>query len=453
MTNKITCFKAYDARGQVPEELNEDIAYRVGRAFAQFLNPKQIAVGRDVRLTSESLFTALTNGLMDSGVDVLDLGICGTEQVYHAAFSKELEGGIMITASHNPIDHNGFKFVRQSAQPISGDSGLDEIRAMAEKADFVTPNKKGQLIPSDLSQEYSEHLLTYFKNIDKLKPFKIVVNAGNGVAGPALDLIEKSLPFEFIKLQHTPDGHFPNGIPNPLLPEGRQPTIDAIKEHNADFGVAWDGDFDRCFLFDAEGNFIEGYYIVGLLSAQLLKNNGGGNVVHEPRLIWNTIELAKQNGGVPIQSKAGHAFIKEKMREVDAIYGGEMSAHHFFKQFGYCDSGMIPWMLIAEMMSEQGKTLGELVNERIAAFPCSGEINTKVSDTQKVIDSIKANYLPLNPKVDETDGIGMDFGEWRFNIRSSNTEPLLRLNVESRRNTALMQQKTDELIAKINEYS
>lgn len=453
MSNKITCFKAYDARGQVPDELNEDIAYRVGRAFAQFLKPKQIVVGRDVRLSSESLFTALSNGLMDSGVDVLDLGICGTEQVYHAAFSKELEGGIMITASHNPIDHNGFKFVRQSAQPISGDTGLEEIRAMAEKAEFITPDKKGQLIASDLSQEYSAHLLTYFKHIDKLKPFKIVVNSGNGVAGPALDLIEKSLPFEFIKLQHTPDGNFPNGIPNPLLPEGRQPTIDAIKEHNADFGIAWDGDFDRCFLFDGEGNFIEGYYIVGLLAAQLLKNNGGGKVVHEPRLVWNTIELAKENGGEPVQSKAGHAFIKEKMREVDAIYGGEMSAHHFFRQFGYCDSGMIPWMLIAEMMSEQGKSLGELVNERIAAFPCSGEINTKVSDTQKVIDSIKAFYLPLKPEIDETDGIGMDFGDWRFNIRSSNTEPLLRLNVESRRNTALMQQKTDELVAKINQFS
>ncbi len=453
MTNKITCFKAYDARGQVPDELNEDIAYRVGRAYAQFLNPKQIAVGRDVRLTSESLFTALTNGLMDSGVDVLDLGICGTEQVYHAAFSKELEGGIMITASHNPIDHNGFKFVRQSAQPISGDTGLEEIRALAEKAEFSTPDKKGKLIPSDLSKEYSEHLLGYFKNIDKLKPFKIVVNAGNGVAGPALDLIEKSLPFEFIKLQHTPDGNFPNGIPNPLLPEGRQPTVDAIKEHNADFGIAWDGDFDRCFFFDAEGGFIEGYYIVGLLSAQLLKNNGGGNVVHEPRLIWNTIELAEQNGGVPIQSKAGHAFIKEKMREVDAIYGGEMSAHHFFRQFGYCDSGMIPWMLISEMMSEQGKSLGELVNERIEAYPCSGEINTKVSDTQKVIDSIKAFYLPQNPEIDETDGIGMSFGEWRFNIRSSNTEPLLRLNVESRNDKALMNEKTKELVGKINEYS
>lgn len=453
MSNKITCFKAYDARGQIPNELNEDIAYRVGRAYAEFLKAKKIAVGRDVRLSSESLFTALTNGLMDSGVDVLDLGICGTEQVYHAAFSLELEGGIMITASHNPIDHNGFKFVRQSAQAISGDSGLEDIRAIAEKAEFSAVDNKGQLIASDLSQQYKQHLLSYFNNIDCLKPFKIVVNSGNGVAGPALDLLEKSLPFEFIKLQHNPDGNFPNGIPNPLLAEGRKATIDAIKEHNADFGIAWDGDFDRCFLFDAEGNFIEGYYIVGLLSAQLLKNNGGGNVVHEARLIWNTIELANENGGTAIQSKAGHAFIKEKMREVDAIYGGEMSAHHFFKRFGYCDSGMIPWILIAEMMSEQNKTLGQLVKERIAAYPCSGEINTKTNKPQKVIDRIKHFYLPQKPKIDSTDGIAMDFGEWRFNIRASNTEPLLRLNVESKANKELMQEKTQELIAKIAEYS
>lgn len=450
MTNKITCFKAYDARGKVPDELNEDIAYRVGRAFSEFLKPKQVAVGRDVRLSSESLFSALTNGLIDSGVDVLDLGICGTEQVYHAAFSKELDGGIMITASHNPVDYNGFKFVRKSARPISGDTGLEEIKNIAEQANFSQSEQKGKLIPSDLSQEYCQHLLGYFRDISSLKPFKIVANSGNGVAGPALDLLEKHLPFEFIKVQHEPDGNFPNGIPNPLLEEGRQPTIDAIKEHNADFGIAWDGDFDRCFLFDAKGRFIEGYYIVGLLSAQLLKSNPNQNIIHEPRLTWNTIELAKQNGGHPIQSKAGHAFIKEKMREVDAIYGGEMSAHHFFKQFGYCDSGMIPWMLIAEMMSEQNKTLAELVDERIDAYPCSGEINTTVSDVQKVISGVKSHYLEQSPQLDETDGVSMDFGTWRFNIRASNTEPLLRLNVESRNDKALMQEKTNELIEKIN---
>lgn len=453
MSKKITCFKAYDARGKVPNELNEDIAYRVGRAFAAFLKPKQIAVGRDVRLSSEALFTALSNGLLDSGVDVLDLGICGTEQVYHAAFSKELDGGIMITASHNPVDYNGFKFVQKNSKPISGDTGLEDIRRLAEEDNFEPVSQKGQLIPSDLSQQYAEHLLSYFRDTKSLKPFKIVANAGNGVAGPALDLIEKSLPFEFIKLQHEPDGNFPNGIPNPLLPEGRQPTINAIKEHNADFGIAWDGDFDRCFLFDADGRFIEGYYIVGLLSAQLLKSNPGDAIVHEPRLTWNTIELAEQAGGKAVQSKAGHAFIKEKMREVNAVYGGEMSAHHFFRKFGYCDSGMIPWMLVAEMMSEQNKTLAQLVDERIKAYPCSGEINTTVSDSAKVINAIKADYEPLNPVIDTTDGIGMDFGNWRFNIRSSNTEPLLRLNVESKGDEALMNEKTQELVDKIKQYS
>ena len=453
MSKKITCFKAYDARGKVPNELNEDIAYRVGRAYAAFLNPKQVAVGRDVRLSSEALFTALSNGLMDSGVDVLDLGICGTEQVYHAAFSKDLDGGIMITASHNPVDYNGFKFVQKGARPISGDTGLEDIRKLAEEDNFAEVSNKGNLIDSDLSQQYAEHLLTYFRDIKALKPFKIVANAGNGVAGPALDLIEKSLPFEFIKIQHEPDGNFPNGIPNPLLPEGRQPTIDAIKEHNADFGIAWDGDFDRCFLFDANGRFIEGYYIVGLLSAQLLKSNPGDAIVHEPRLTWNTIELAEQAGGRAVQSKAGHAFIKEKMREVNAVYGGEMSAHHFFRKFGYCDSGMIPWMLVAEMMSEQNKSLAELVDERIQAYPCSGEINTTVSDSDKVIEAIKNDYLPLNPAIDTTDGIGMDFGNWRFNIRSSNTEPLLRLNVESKGDETLMKEKTQELVDKIKQYS
>lgn len=452
MTQKITCFKAYDARGKVPNELNEDIAYRVGRAFAEFLKPKQVAVGRDVRLSSESLFSALTNGLMDSGVDVLDLGICGTEQVYHAAFSKSLDGGIMITASHNPVDYNGFKFVRENSKPISGDTGLEEIRKIAEESIFTPTDTKGKLIECDLRIEYRDHLLSYFKDIDSLKPYKIVVNAGNGVAGPALDLLEKHLPFEFIKLQHSPDGTFPNGIPNPLLPEGRKPTIDAIKEHHADFAIAWDGDFDRCFLFDADGGFIEGYYIVGLLSAQLLKNNPNEKVVHEPRLIWNTIELANENAGTAVQSKAGHAFIKEKMREVDAIYGGEMSAHHFFRDFGYCDSGMIPWILVVEMMSEQNKSLAELVEERIAAYPCSGEINTTVSDTQKVINSIRNHYEPEKPKIDEMDGIGMDFGNWRFNIRASNTEPLLRLNVESKADQELMNSKTKELKSLIKQY-
>jgi len=453
MSNKITCFKAYDARGKVPTELNEDIAYRIGRAYAEFLKPQQVAVGRDVRLSSESLFSALTSGLMDSGVNVLDLGICGTEQVYFAAFNQSLDGGIMITASHNPVDYNGLKFVRENSKPMSGDTGLEKIRELAENNDFSESDKKGEMIQMDLSESYIQHLLSYVKSPSTLKPFKVVANSGNGVAGPVLDLLEKHLPFEIIKIQHEPDGNFPNGIPNPLLPEGRGVTTDAIKQYKADFGIAWDGDFDRCFLFDENGRFIEGYYIVGLLGSQMLQQHPGEKIIHDPRLIWNTQEMAQSNGGTAIQSKAGHAFIKEKMREVNAIYGGEMSAHHFFRDFGYCDSGMIPWLLIAEIMSEQNKTMAQLVDERIDAYPVSGEINMTVGDSQKVIDSVKAHFDDQDYEFDSTDGIGLTFDNWRFNIRSSNTEPLLRLNVESRNNVRLMEEKRDMLINLIKQFS
>jgi phosphomannomutase len=446
MSKKITCFKAYDARGKVPSELNTDIAYRVGRAYAAFIKPKQVAIGRDARLTSNSLFEALSNGLMDSGVDVLDLGLCGTEAVYFAAFHLELDGGIMITASHNPVDYNGFKFVQHAARPISADSGLVDICRLAEEDAFPPIGTKGKTSALDLRTEYIGHLLSYQSDREQLKPLRIVANSGNGVSGPIIDLLEKNLPFEFIKVQHEPDGTFPNGVPNPLLPEGRTATIEAIKEHKADLGIAWDGDFDRCFLFDENGRFIEGYYIVGLLAAELLKTNSGALVVHDPRLTWNTVELVKTAGGQAIQSKSGHAFIKETMREVNAAYGGEMSAHHYFREFGYCDSGMIPWLLLTQIMSSQNKTLAELVNERIEKFPVSGEINVEVNDTATVIAEVKSYFGNTQHTLDEMDGIGMDFGAWRFNLRSSNTEPLLRLNVESRGDDSLMAQKRDELL-------
>ena len=446
MTNKITCFKAYDARGKVPSELNTDIAYRVGRAYAEFINPKQVAIGRDARLTSNELFDALSRGLLDSGVDVLDLGLCGTEAVYFAAFHHQLDGGIMITASHNPVDYNGFKFVKHGARPISADSGLEEIREIAEANVFKPIDKIGQLIPSNFETDYIQHLLGYLSNIDGLRPLKIIANSGNGVAGPIIDLLESFLPFEFIKIQHEPDGTFPNGVPNPLLPEGRTATIDAIKEHNADLGLAWDGDFDRCFLFDHNGRFIEGYYIVGLLGAHLVKGKQNEIVVHDPRLTWNTIELVEQCGGKTTQSKSGHAFIKETMREVNATYGGEMSAHHYFRDFGYCDSGMIPWLLLTQIMSDEGKSLAALVDERIEKFPVSGEINVTVENSANVIESIKQHHSKEEHTLDEIDGLSMDFGQWRFNLRQSNTEPLLRMNVETRNDFKLMEQKRDELL-------
>jgi phosphomannomutase len=450
MSKKITCFKAYDARGKVPSELNTDIAYRVGRAYAAFIKPKQVAIGRDARLTSDELFEALSNGLRDSGVDVLDLGLCGTEAVYFAAFHLQLDGGIMITASHNPADYNGFKFVKHAARPISADSGLVDICRLAEEDSFSPISILGGISKLDLRTEYIEHLLGYQSDRRKLKPLKIVANSGNGVSGPIIDLLEKHLPFEFIKVQHEPDGTFPNGVPNPLLPEGRSATIDAIKEHNADLGIAWDGDFDRCFLFDGNGRFIEGYYIVGLLGAALLKTNPQALIVHDPRLTWNTIELVEEAGGQTVQSKSGHAFIKETMREVNAAYGGEMSAHHYFRDFGYCDSGMIPWLLLTQIMCSQDKTLAELVDERIEKYPVSGEINIKVADTENVIAEVKAHFEKIEHKLDEMDGISMDFNTWRFNLRSSNTEPLIRLNVESRGDQFLMIQKRDELLEIIN---
>jgi len=446
MSKPITCFKAYDARGKVPDELNAEIAYRIGRAYAEFLKPSRVAVGRDVRLSSEELFAALCAGLNDSGVDVLDLGLCGTEQVYFAAFHLQLDGGIMITASHNPVDYNGLKFVRECAKPLSADSGLVDIQRIAEDESFSPATRKGIITPTDLSADYIDHLLGYIGNHDLLKPLKIVVNAGNGMAGPVIDLLEQRLPFEFIKIHHQPDGNFPNGIPNPLLPEGRGVTIDAIKQHGADLGVAWDGDFDRCFLFDHNGRFIEGYYLVGLLGSQLLKQNPGERIVYDPRLTWNTIELIEASGGEAVQSKSGHAFIKETMRAVNGIYGGEMSAHHYFRDFGYCDSGMIPWLLISEMISSQQRSLAAMFDERIERFPVSGEINRQVRDCDVAIKRVEAHYAHLPHEIDRCDGIGMDFGEWRFNLRASNTEPLLRLNVESRADPALMEQRRDEIL-------
>jgi len=446
MSGKINCFKAYDARGRVPTEINAEIVYRIGRAYAEFIHPQTVAVGRDVRLSSDELFDALVRGLVDSGVEVLDLGLCGTEQVYFAAFHLDLDGGIMITASHNPIDYNGLKFVRKGARPLSGDSGLKEIQRLAEEAVFTEPARRGSVVPTDLRAAYVEHLLAYLGDSGKLQPLRIVTNPGNGMAGPVIDLLEPELPFEFIRIQHQPDGSFPNGIPNPLLPERRGATIDAIRQHGADLGVAWDGDFDRCFLFDDRGRYIEGYYIVGLLAAQLLRQNPGERIVYDPRLTWNTIDLVSQGGGEPVQSKSGHAFMKETMRAVNGIYGGEMSAHHYFRDFGYCDSGMIPWLLIAEMISLQGKTLAELVDERIERYPVSGEINVEVPDPQAVIDAVHAHFAGLPHEIDRSDGLGMDFGDWRFNLRPSNTEPLLRMNVESRGDAALMEKRRDEIL-------
>jgi phosphomannomutase len=441
----ISCFKAYDIRGRIPDQLNEDVAYRVGRAYAQFLLPKTVVVGQDVRPTSPALTEALIKGLAEGGADVLDLGLCGTEEVYFATAHAAADGGIMVTASHNPADFNGMKLVREESRPISGDSGLEMIRKLAEAGNFNDPERIGSVSPYEHRVAYIRHLLSYI-DVSVLRPFRIVVNAGNGCAGPVLDLLEKQLPLEMTKICHEPDGTFPNGIPNPLLPENRGATSNAVLANGAGLGIAWDGDFDRCFFFDEQGQFIEGYYIVGLLADAFLARQANAKIIHDPRLTWNTIDIVEKAGGQAVMSKTGHAFIKERMRTEDAVYGGEMSAHHYFRDFAYCDSGMIPWLLVIEMMCRERKLLSELVGERMARFPASGEINRVLPDPQAAIAKVEKKYTTNSLNIDRTDGLSVEFADWRFNLRMSNTEPVVRLNVESRGDHALMEEKTQELL-------
>lgn len=445
-------FKAYDIRGRVPDQLNEDLAMRIGRAYAAHLQPQKVVVGRDVRPSSESLCKALSDGLRAGGADVLDLGLCGTEEVYFATFAEGVCGGIMVTASHNPGDYNGMKLVREQARPISGDTGLHTLRDLALKGDFPASVTVAGYAPLNIRDKYIKHLLGYV-DAAQLKPLKIVVNAGNGCAGPVVDALAPHLPFEFVRVHHEPDGNFPNGIPNPLLPENRGATRDAVLAHGADLGIAWDGDFDRCFLFDEQGRFIEGYYIVGLLAEAMLAKHPGSRIIHDPRLTWNTVEKVQSCGGVAVQSKTGHAFIKERMRKEDAVYGGEMSAHHYFRDFAYCDSGMIPWLLVAQLISQCNRPLSALVDTCMQHYPASGEINRRLNDPAAAIAAVRRTYQQDCLAEDNTDGLSLEFPDWRFNLRSSNTEPVLRLNVESRGDQALMEAKTAEILGIMDELS
>ena len=446
MTN-LDSFKAYDIRGRIPDEINEDLAYDVGRAFAGFVRPQRVAVGHDIRLSSPQLAAAVKRGLTDSGVDALDIGLWGTEGAYFATFAERLDGGIMVTASHNPPDYNGMKLVREEARPISADTGLTEMRSRIESGRLpARAARPGAERALDIRAKYLEHLLGYVSR-ERLKPLKVVVNPGNGGAGLVLDQLESHLPFEFVKVNANPDGTFPNGVPNPMLEENRAATADVVRRARADVGLAWDGDYDRCFFFDEAGRFIEGYYLVGLLAEVFLKAEPGARIVHDPRLIWNTLDIVRRYGGTPVLCKSGHAFIKQKMREVDAAYGGEMSAHHYFRRFSYCDSGMIPWLLVLAVLSERGEPLSALVAERMRLFPASGEINRKLAtDAASILARVRAHYERQAKSVDLTDGLSMEFPDWRFNLRGSNTEPLVRLNVESRGSEPLMREKTAELL-------
>ncbi|HEY4093139.1 MAG TPA: phosphomannomutase [Luteibacter sp.] len=439
------CFKAYDIRGRVPDELNADIAYRIGRAFARAVGEGDVVVGYDIRLDSPTFAAEVARGLMDEGRNAIDIGLCGTEEVYFQTAHRGVAGGIMVTASHNPIDYNGMKLVREDARPISGDTGLRDIERMVEDDAFGDAvAARGTLRRDHDKTAYIQHLLAYI-DVSALKPLKIVVNAGNGGAGAIVDLLESHLPFTFVRVNHEPDGRFPSGIPNPLLPENRDATARAVVASGADMGIAWDGDFDRCFLFDAQGKFIEGYYIVGLLAAQMLEKHKGARIIHDPRLTWNTVEMVESAGGIAVQSKTGHAFIKERMRAEDAVYGGEMSAHHYFRDFAYCDSGMIPWLLVAERIGKTSTSLTDMLVERMAAYPCSGEINFRVEDAASTVAQIVEHFRAAAASIENVDGVSMSFGNWRFNLRSSNTEPLLRLNVEARGEATLMEEKTEAL--------
>ncbi|MFZ5811842.1 MAG: phosphomannomutase [Thermodesulfobacteriota bacterium] len=441
----LDCFKSYDIRGQVPRQLDAALAWRIGRAFAAELRPETVVLGYDIRETSRDLAGAAASGLAAGGADVLDIGLCGTEEVYFATAHFRAGGGIMVTASHNPRDHNGMKLVGPGSAPISGDTGLGEIKARVAAENWGdAPPRAGSTRPLAHRRVYIERLLGTV-DLRGLAPLRLVANPGNGCAGPLIDALEPHLPFSWIKVHHEPDGSFPNGVPNPLLPERRQATADAVRAHKADMGLAWDGDFDRCFFYDEQGRFIEGYYLVGLLARLMLRKHPGQVVLHDPRLVWNTRAVVLESGGAPIMTKTGHAFIKERMRRENAVYGGEMSAHHYFRDFYFCDSGMIPWLLVAELVSATGRPLSTFVDAMIRDYPSSGEINMQLDDPAAALALLREHYGERAASVDEVDGLSMDMGDWRFNIRSSNTEPLVRLNVESRGDPELMRAKTREI--------
>lgn len=441
-----TGFKAYDIRGVIPDEINEELAYRVGRAYAELYHPKTMCVGYDVRKRSPAFCKAVCDGLTDGGVHVYNIGLCGTEMVYFTTFYYKLDGGIMITASHNPSNCNGLKIVREEGKPVSSDTGLKEVEKLAFSGDFAEIVHKGTVEKKDILDDYVQHLLSYV-DVSRMKPLHIVVNAGNGCANVVFSRLKEYLPIHFTEMLMQPDGDFPNGVPNPMLPENRQEVIKKVLEVKADMGIAWDGDFDRCFFFDKNGKFIEGYYMVGLLATYFLKKHPGETIIHDPRLYWNTQKIVAECGGKAVESKGGHAFMKETMRRVHGIYGAEMSAHHFFRDFSYCDSGMIPWLIVAQLVSETGISLADMVSHMEEEFPCSGEINLPASDTKKVLAAVRDKYAKDAVSVDTIDGIGINFENWRFNLRPSNTEPLIRFNLETRGDRKLMEEKRDEIVA------
>jgi phosphomannomutase len=453
----LSCFKAYDVRGIVGTEIDENVAYRIGRAFAEHLGARKVVVGSDARLSGEALKQALANGLMDGGADVIDIGLSGTEEIYFATSHLGLDGGIEVTASHNPIDHNGFKFAGPGSRPLSMDGEFAAIKRLAAGAEFKTPETRGTLSKSSILAAYVEHLLS-LADLGKFRPLRIVADSGNGAAGHVIDAIEShfeklAVPVEIVKVNHEPDGNFPNGIPNPLLPDRRSATAKAVRDNGADLGIAWDGDFDRCFFYDETGAFVSGYYVAGILSGIFLEKDPAAAIICDSKLYWNTLDIIEEANGRAVMSRTGHVFFKEQMRKHGAIYGGEVSAHHYFRDFSYCDSGMIPWLLVVEHMGVTGKRMSELVADRAGKFASSDEINFTVRDPARVMAGVCEACQADALKIENIDGLGIAFENWRFNLRASNTEPLLRLNVESRMNANLVNEKIAELSGLIERLS
>ncbi len=449
--SRLDCFKAYDIRGRLGETLDEGIALRIGAAFGHVLQAGHVVVGHDARESSPHLKAAAIRGLRETGARVTDIGLCGTEEVYFATGHLGADGGLMVTASHNPIEYNGMKIVGPGSRPIDPGAELARIRETAERQDWTRAAAPGALEERDTRGDYADRVAGFARGLAG-KRFRLVADAGNGTAGTAFDAVLARLAaagaaIEVTRLRHAPDPTFPHGIPNPLLPENRAMTADAVRAAGADLGIAWDGDFDRCFFFDETGEFVDGQYVVALLARASLGLEPGATIVLDPRVTWATTEAVASAGGNPVLSKTGHAFVKARMRETGAVYGGEMSAHHYFRDFFHCDSGMVPWVLMLSLLAEAGQPLSALVADMRARFPASGEINFRVADAPAAIAAVETALAPAAQGIDRLDGLTLEFADWRLNVRASNTEPLLRLNVETRGDRALLDRKVTEVSA------
>ena len=437
-------FKAYDVRGIYPTELDEDGAYAIGRAYVEQFEPRRIAVGRDMRVSSPSMAAALIRGATEGGADVLDLGLVGTEMVYFAVGELELDGGVAVTASHNPKEYTGMKIVRRGALPVGGDSGLLDIRDKAMAlGDTPGGQSLGQVHEHDVWPAYVERVLS-FVDMSAIKPLRVVIDAANGMAGVMLPPVLERLPIEAVRHYFEPDGTFPNHEPNPLLPENREFIVEQTTTEGADFGVAFDGDADRCFFVDDEGEFVPGDFVTALLAESVLEKSPGGKIIYDVRASWAVPETIEGAGGTPLINRVGHAFIKHRMREEGAVFGGEVSGHYYFREFSQADSGVVPFLLMLELISRRGEKLSQILRPYRDRYFITGELNTPVPDVELKLEELEDRFGPQG-EVSHLDGISVNAGEWHFNVRPSNTEPLLRLNLEAR-SEELMEQKRDEVL-------